>query len=369
MTATNKTTATGLAASLAQKTAAEVSELNEKAARTMALAEAYDAHGYTGPAPWIVRGDSKPAHDGDMGTLHFQKVTPDELAALLESFEPIPRAEYKARGCRYFSPGEIPVDAEDVRECDGVDISLENTRCGGGRLRATWSAMVGEIQTGFWIELENLPFLHPRTHRHAVTRNHEFLRYEGPTSVHWPDKGAIFNSVKDDAALFIRQYAPVSDQYHGSAHIRGGDVLALVRAWVDECNRRGEVTRAAYEADAVTVRALGTPSADDIAAQCERSREKYASTRMRAGTLEQTAALETPHALADKALAEKHWPAYAADRGMETRQNYFEHYAWACEWLKRCGLYEVPVTDDMRISATGGIAADVQTYRYGSRWL
>ena len=45
------------------------------------------------------------------------------------------------------------------------------------------------------------------------------------------------------------------------------------------------------------------------------------------------------------------------------------HYGWACHVLKAAGLYEVPVTDELRASALGGLPEDATVYRYGSRWL
>lgn len=363
-----KDNARSLADKLKSETAAQVSELEKKAANTARLAEAFDASGYAGPLPYIVSGDARVSYDGTIASLHFRDVPPDELAALLVAFPPIPRAEFKHRGSRSFRPGEVPEDAEDVRECDGVEINI----CGGkgfDTFRAAWSAMVGDVNTRFWCDLRRVSFLSPRTYRRPVTMAGNFLRYEGATELRWPDNGALFNDVAPDAGLFIRMYGSGSDQSHGDARIRGGDVLALVRAWEAECNRRGEITRAAFVADFEKAQALGLPSADDIAKQADAMREEYAAEKLRAGTLEQAAALHTPHALADKAVAEKHWPVYAEHFGIETRQSYFEHYAWACEWLKRCGLYEVPVTDEMRAQATGGIPDNVTAYRYGTRWL
>lgn len=357
-----------LAATLTDNAAAKVAEIEKKAANTARLAAAYDASGYAGPLPYIASGDARASYDGTIASLHFRDVAPDELAALLVAFPAIPRAEFKHRGSRSFRPGEVPEDAEEVRECDGVEIDVTGGK-GFDTFRASWSAMVGDVNTRFWCDLRRVQFLSPRTHRRAVTMNHTFIRYEGATSLHWPDNGALFNDVAPDAGLFVRMYGSGSDQSHGDARIRGRDVLALVRAWEAECNRRGEVTRAAFLAAYADAEALGLPSADDIAAAAEAMRAEYDAKRggLRAGTLEQTAALATPHALADKAVAEKHWPPYAERFGIETRQSYFEHYAWACEWLKRCGMYAVPVTDAMRAEAKGGIDGDV--YRYGHRWL
>lgn len=357
-----------LSATLSNDAAEKVAEINAKAANTARLAAAYDATGYTGRLPWIARGDARPGYDGTIASLHFRDVAPDELTALLVAFPPIPRTEYKHRGCRNFKPGVVPDDAEDVRECDGVEIDVTGGE-GFETFRASWSAMVGDVNTRFWCELRRVHFIHPRTHRRAVMHGSIFVRFEGPTSLHWPDNGALFNDVAHDAGLFVRMYGAATDKAHGDARIRGGDVLALVRAWEAECNRRGEITRAAFEAAYASVG--DAPTHADIAAHAETMREAYNAKRggLRAGTLMQTAALDTAHALADKAAAQNHWTAYAERHGIETRQSYFEHFAWACAYLERVGLYVVPVTDEMREQATGGIADDVKTYKYGARWL
>lgn len=355
-----------LTQSLQNDAAAKVAEIETKAANTLRLAQAYDASGYEGPLPWIASGDARVSYDGTIASLHYRDVPPDELAALLVAFPPIPRAEFKHRGSRSFRPGDVPEDAEDVRECDGAEITVSGGE-GHDTLRASWSAMVGDVNTRFWCDLRRVSFLHPRTYRRAVMVAHQFLRFEGPTSLVWPDNGALFNSV---SGLFVRMYGPGSDKAHGDARIRGDDVLALVREWEAECNRRGEATKAAFlAAYAPLDYGNALPSHADIAAFAETIRAAYEEKRggLRAGTLMQTAALENAHAVADRAIAEKHWPAYAEHHGIKTRQGYFEHYAWACAYLKRVDLYAVPVTDAMRAEATGGIEGDV--YTYGARWL
>lgn len=362
-----------LSATLSNDADKKIAEINAKAANTARLAAAYDASGYTGPLPYIASGDARPAYDGTIASLHFRNVGPDELVALVTAFPPVPCAEYRHRGSRCFRPGVAPEDAEDVRECDGFEVSI---RCGEGypSLRAHWTAMVGDVHTRFWIELRRVQFLHPTTHRRAVTVAGQFLRYEGATTLHWPDQGALFNDVAPDSGLFVRTYDSGSDQSHGDVRIRGRDMLALLRAWEDECNKRGAETKAAFLA-AYGPLDYGNklPSIADVEAFAEKMRAEYDAKRggLRAGTLMQTAALAMPYAESDKAVAEKHWLHYAEHHGLEVSEyrSYFDHFAWACAYLQRIGLYEVPVTDEMREQATGGIAADVMTYKYGHRWL
>lgn len=356
-----------LTESLQNSAAEKISEIEAKAANTLRVAQAYDASGYAGPQPWIVSGDARISYDGTIASLHFKDVAPDELAALLTAFPAIPRNEYKSRGSRCFRPGDLPADADEVRECDGTEINVSAGR-GYSKLNASWSAMVGDVNTRFWADLRNVHFIMPHTYRRAIEHNGDFVRFEGATQLLWPDNGALFNDVCTDAGLFIRMYGSGSNQAHGDARIRGGDMLALVRAWEAECNRRNEVTQAAFLADYAPLDyGNALPSHDDIAAYAETLRAAYAAETLRAGTLMQKAALDHPYALADKAVAKKHWPAYTKHHGIEARQGYLDHFAWACAYLERVGLYEVPVTDEMRAEAKGGISGDV--YRYGERWL
>ena len=363
----------GLAATLTNNAAAQVAEINAKAANTARLAAAYDASGYTGPLPYIASGDAKPSYDGTIASLHFRNVGPDELVALLAAFPPIPRAEYKHRGSRCFRPGAVPEDAEDVKECDGLEFSLSNGK-GYGSLRAHWSAMVGDVNTRFWLDVRRVSFLHPQSRRRAVTVAGQFVRFEGPTTMHWPDQAALFNRVADTAGIFVRTYAPGSDQSHADMHIRGRDVIALAKAWGEECNKSGAETKAAFlSAYAPLGYGNALPSLADVEAFAETMRAEYDAKAggLRAGTLMQTAALAMPYAESDKAIAQAHWLPYAEHHGIKVSdyQTYFDHFGWACAYLQRIGLYEVPVTDEMRKQATGGIAADVKTYKYGHRWF
>lgn len=358
-----------LSATLQNKAAAEVAEIEAKAANTARLAAAYDASGYAGPLPYIAYGYSRPSYDGTTAALHFRDVAPDELADLMAAFPPIPRIEFKSKGSRYFRPGNAPDGAEEVIECDGAEIAVSAGR-NYRTFRASWSSMVGDVNTSFWCDLHQVHFVAPFTYRRAVMYQGDFMRFEGATELRWPDNGALFSRVAAEAGLFVRMYGSGSDQAHGDARIRGRDVLALVRAWEVECNARQEVTRAAFLAAYAPLDfGNAVPDRQEIAAFADTIRAAYESKRggLRAGTLMQTAALEMPYALADKAVAEKHWPMYAAHHGIESRQGYFDHFAWACAYLRRVGLYEVPVTDEMRAQATGGISGDV--YRYGERWL
>ena len=347
------------ASSLAARLAADAQKAADAAltasARTMVVANAWDACGFTGVQPWHVNG-AKGVY-GDAASLSFRDVCPDELTELMRAFPAIPRITYSHSNIRYFHPAgarNVPENVT-VEELDGYEIEIS----GGhqySRFTAHWSAMVGETQTAFRAELRRIHWLHPRANRKAVMLcGHTFVRYEGRAELVWPaESRAVYTAMRDSRALVVHTYY-AGDQSSGDFRIRGANVLALVEAWESEANKRGEQTQAAFLAAYAHV--TESVSADDIAAQVDACREIYAREKLRAGTLEQFAALRTAHAEADRAVAEKHWPSYAKARGIETGQTYFDHFAWACAYLKRCGLYEVQ------------IAGREAPYKYGHAWL
>lgn len=371
MNSSNKNAPGKLAERIKAEAEKEVQEKIDAAAREMAIAQAWDACGFAGLQPWHVSG--RYGIYGDTASLSFRDAAPDDLAALMIAFPAIPRVNYSDNRTRYFHPigyREIPPGAT-VTECDGYEIEISGGRGSGSyweTLRASWSAMVGDIRTHFSVDIRRVHWLHPRTHRRSVEAfGHTFLRYEGPASLVWPREfSQQWDSVKESAGLVAYAYNS-GESSSGDFRIRGVDVAALALAWQDEANRRNEETREAFERAYSAVESFGLPSKNDIGKTARKIRAKYKAEKLRAGTLEQTAALQTEHALADRAVAEKHWPAYTRHHDIETRQGYFDHYAWACAYLRRVGLYQVPVTEEMRASATGGIKGDV--YTYGHRWL
>src|SRR5690606_32239474 len=101
---------------------------------------------------------SRPSYDGTIAELHFRDVAPDELAALMAAFPPIPRAEFKHSGSRHFRPGDVPDGAEEVNKCDGAEIAVSAGR-GYRSFRASWSGMVGDVNTRFWCDLRPVHFV------------------------------------------------------------------------------------------------------------------------------------------------------------------------------------------------------------------
>lgn len=345
-----------LSAKLENNSAAAIADLQDEAARTAELAAAYDAAGYAGRLPWICKAKSKPDYEGATGSLHFRNVAPDEFAELLAAFPPIPRTEFKSRGCRSFRVGELPDDATEASECDGVDISVNGGgRDHGGSVRACWIADVGAVRVRFNIELRHVHFLHPRASRRAVMHGgHTFIRYEGPTVCNWPDSGTALHA----SGCHVRTYGAVSDQYVGDVHVRG-NVIELARLWREECDARNAETRAAYErARDATGEQRITP--EELAALVASSAGHYARQTMRAGSPRQHAALSSPQYAATLELARAHWLAWCADNGVTLPEHsqYFSDHTVAQTFLARHDLLT-----DAEFMHNG------KPYAYGSAWL
>lgn len=169
-----KSEKTSLAQRLADEAARKAAEAAKNVDHTAAVAAAWDASGYTGSQPWLVGNGGI---YGDKASLTFKDAGPDELAALMKHFPAIPRVQYSHSGIRYFHPvgaRAIPEGAA-VSEFDGFEVEISGGR-GYENLRASWSAMVGDVQTAFRVELRRVSFLHPRTSRKAVMAfGHTFI--------------------------------------------------------------------------------------------------------------------------------------------------------------------------------------------------
>lgn len=336
---------TSLSARIAAEAEAATQKAKQSAETLSEIAAAWDAAGFTGMQPWHATG-SKGIY-GDCATLSFKDVGPDDLVQLMWAFPAIPRVNYSHAGTRYFHPEgaqKMPAGVLPVH-CDGYEIEISGGH-GYDSFRASWSAMVGDVQTHFRADLRRVHYLHPRAHRRVVEFQGQFLRFEGPASLVWP---------KDSPQSGQWQAYGYCTEGSGDFRIRGANVLALAESWEAEANRRNDETKAAFERTYVGI--VGFPTAESVTRTAEKIRATYEAKKggLRAGTLEQTAALETSEALADKAVAEKHWKAYAEQHGIESSQSYFDHYAWACAMLKRCDLYEVQLNG--------------KAYRYGTAWL
>lgn len=104
--------------------------------------------------------------------------------------------------------------------------------------------------------------------------------------------------------------------------------------------------------------------------------EKYHLNGMNAGTREQSAALEKGRAeLVERMRKEPdakdlfyhdnspNWYVIARKLGKASS------YDVDCDILREAGLLEVPVTEELRAAALGGLPEGATTYKYGSRWI
>lgn len=346
-----------LAAKMAAENEKEAANKQTELSLRLKLAEIWDAlnPGFRDPR-FIYVGSIQ----GAVGQLSWDNVEPDELVTLLTALAPTPFVTYKDGGIRYHhmtGAKPVPERAAEVVGTDGVDIRLNGSRGGSGeqRLEVSWNTAVREgLFLRLKCELKRHYQLHPSSYRKEVRVAGQFLRFEGPTEIRWP------STIKDkvgilmfDAGLKTYTYQATPETV-GDVYIRGRDTLALVKFWESEANRIGEATKAAFDAAYQPVLERGLPTREEILQKAEEIKEDYQARKLKAGTLEQTACLETSQALQDRAVAEKHWTAYCRYHGIEER-NYFDYHTWACFWLKRCDLYEVPMGEG--------------TYKYGHAWL
>lgn len=107
----------------------------------------------------------------------------------------------------------------------------------------------------------------------------------------------------------------------------------------------------------------------------------YHLNGMNAGTPEQSAALEKAEREVVRQLRADSAPSGCFYDAEKTRVNWHVagdyitgrkgagHFGWACGVLQNAGLYEVPVTPELRASAHGGLPDGATVYRYGMRWL
>lgn len=112
---------------------------------------------------------------------------------------------------------------------------------------------------------------------------------------------------------------------------------------------------------------------DVLAQRIRATWSRYHLNGMNAGTPEQSAALESGRAALAATLppgsplfyspGKPNWHAVASHLGKGSA------YDVDCDILRAAGVYEVPVTDELRAAALGGLPADATVYRYGSRWL
>lgn len=320
-------------------------EREEHNARTR-LAKLWDAHVEATPAaaqciqPHFLHASKL---YGAIGSFHFKDATPEDCAALLAAFIPEPlvltRGDYtSARPADYSKEGERVTASQPVE--GGAVMRMNRLENYPERNSVEWYARIGGELVSLSVELANIhgvtPVYRANVQRDAVGRI---------TSVSDSHPEFPLSPMKPVSLQFIR-YSAASRAAFGTLLVYG-NVAAYVEQMSGYCYSRRRASKKAYQEDKIA----GLPPG-------EAHRGTYDEQKLRAGTREQFDCLNSEPARRDRALAEKHWKPYAEDYGIESTQGYFDYYAWACAYLKRQGLYEVPDPRD-----------STKMYKYGHAWL
>lgn len=340
--------------SIGAKLREQTERAQEEHARTLRLAELWDkhcennAHAAACLQPWIMHTSKL---FGAIGSYSFRDATPEQCAELLAAFVPVPTAIVKTQMWTSFRPADY-VDpklggGEDIKSKTpvpgGAAIGLDCSRF-QSRAKVQWWTMLGGELVGLDVELATIhnvtPHMAARVEYADPAHNH-ISRVSDARPVYpiEPAKGAPLTHIRYSAGA--PEYWP-----HILIH---GHVAAYIEQLAGWCYSARRASKKAYQEDKIA----GLPPVSGPA-----SDQTYESQKLRAGTREQYECLHTEAARRDRALAEKHWKQYAEDYGIESTQGYFDHYAWACAYLKRQGLYEVPDPRDPS-----------KAYKYGHAWL
>jgi hypothetical protein len=291
--------------------------------------------------PWFLHTSSL---YGTIGSFAFKDATPEACDALLAAFEPAPlvltRGDFtSARPAGYSKEGERLTSTQEIQ--GGVVLRMDRTANYPHRSKVEWYTRLGGGLIQMSVELENI---------HGITPNYA-------ASVQYDSTHQHIVSVSNARPEFLIKPVQKLEYVRYSAGSRDGFGTLLiygnVRAYIEQlagyCYSQRRASKKAYQEDKIAgLTPVRGPASD----------QTYDSAKLRAGTREQYECLNSEEARRDMALADKHWKAYAEDYGVETTQGYFSHYDWACAYLKRQGLYEVPDPRDPS-----------KTYKYGHAWL
>lgn len=344
---------TSLAQSLRDAEEAKQREATERAqtegAARMRIAEAFDVHTAAlpdtetpRPLPWFVHVQAY-KHTPAMGRVCFKGISFETLAQMLRDYPPMPQTRWRSSarnesGIR--CDGFVPEHADTRNPTDGVSIRLGGGVGYGQHAKAEWVCMLGAVCVEINAEIESQ--FSPRI---AAKHND----WQGQTVSIDASTARIVYPLGDTSGLDSVRYQQGSKTAYPDFLIWGragsAGVAGYVQSIADETLRRSVESFAAYLKD----KTEGLPPA----------KTEQGSRGMSAGSKAQDACLRSPAALADRALAEKHWKAYAQDNGIETTQAYFDHYAWALHWLAAHSLLEDPAL----------IRKNGKPYKYGSAWI
>lgn len=341
---------------LTDRLSAELSE-KEKAARKEhtakeQLAALWDAHIEAVPAaaeciqPWFLHTSHL---YGSIGSFAFKEATPEDCAALLAAFPAVSLALVRSShgtGVRpegYVKEGEKIETSLDIE--GGATMRMDRTGSYPTRLSVEWYTRLDGKLVRMDVDLENIYGVTPMYTAH--------VQYDssGQHIVRVTNAQPQYAVTPVQSLKYIR-YSAGSATGFGTLLIYG-NVRAYIEQLAGYCYSQRRASKKAYQEDKIAgLPPVSAPASD----------QTYDNQKLRAGTREQYECLHSEAARKDRALAEKHWKCYAEDYGIKSsREKYFDHFAWACAYLKRQGLYEVSDPRDTNYPP--------RTYKYGNAWL
>lgn len=343
----------------AQREAREAKE--REGGRKVAIAQAFDAHNAGLPAidaprpfPWFVHAVSY-KHNPSAGWMSFKGLSFEEVAQMLRDYPPVPKVRYRSSSRRESGirhAGFVPDYADTQSETDGCELHISKGIEYGPTVQVRWSCQMGAMIVDIHAELRPSQFT-PRLHAKRNEWQGQVVSIDGSTA-------RVVYPFGDTAGLQNVRYAQGSRTAYPSFLIWGNaqpasGMLRYIDSVAAECLRRETESFAAYLADK--------------RAGCIMAKPADRMKGMSAGSPAQNAALDSPDALRDRALAEKHWVSYVKDSRAEDwpkddkpdihSRGYFDYYAWACKWLLSVGLYADP----------SFLRKNGQPYKYGTAWV
>lgn len=332
------TTSNTLADTIRADYAKKAEEAIKEAEAKTRIASAFDSVGYTGTAPDFVHSYGKRGLYGAAGSVSFKDTAPDEALRMLAAFPPIACGLYRDGNTSTVAPiGAAGERYTLAKESDGITLRLDGGHGYGQRVKLDWYTDANGVRLHMTAELVGsyMPRIQPGR---AVHRGDTFIRYEGTDSLAWQNMGPA----SADFVRYGRGSPTALQQFTVYSHVR--EWLEAVAAKLDAEQRE---TLASY------TRASAGLSAPRIAtaAECEALADWYGRQSLRAGTLLQSATMQSDTAKAWEQVARDHWRQFARAHGIEAGRYGFDHYGFTLWYLTRAEC----LTDN--------------GYKYGSAWL
>ncbi len=348
---------------LKKKREKEAAEALKKDEVQITMAQAFDTHNATLPAsivprplPWLVYPMKSGVSDS-VGWMAFRELTFEQVAQMMRDYPALPMVKWRDSQRRVTGMTVEGRAKGDTREeTDGFKLEIAQGVNYGPMVQIQWETSLGGVIVGVRAELAPSQ-MRPSISVQTSVVCGEVVAVRGSTAeVHYPfgDTAGLRHvryqqSGKLDYPHFLIYGVPAG--HPGSPN---GGMMRYVDSVVAELERRGAESMAAY---------LKDKESGHLIADLPRAGGMTTS----AGSPAQEAALQSDAARRDRGLAEKHWRAYCQDSKPEEwpkkpdleRQGWFDHYAWACKWLQREGLYRDP----------NFLTKDGKPYAYGTRWI